>query len=524
MSTKVDKQLFVMPDNTTEITTLLSDTPIPWQHEEQHTYTVEYYDTFDWRLYVAGLSIELQKQKQGQTFLVCKRIDAITAIYQVPYTQHPDFVWNLPPTWHNLLEPIIKMRKLLPLFSMQAKIELFHFLNKDEKTVARLQKEVRIITKKKKSKLTLKSKEMCALMLLPLRGYENYWLELYQFLHDKGFKNTAKAPLFLDKSLQYLDKKPLDYYSKLNLTIDPSMDAKTATLYILQELLKTMKANEKGTIKNIDSEFLHDFRVAIRRTRSALSQIKGVFADNVVDEFKQKYALLGQWTGATRDMDVYLLKFSAYQQSLPVAIQKDLQPLYSFLEHKQKMEQKALRRLLMSKQYHDIMESWEHFLYSDSNYKEDNALRPITEVANERIWKMYKRVVKEGKGIYDDTPAEALHELRKSCKKLRYLMEFFSSLYDKNKIKALIKVLKVLQENLGDFQDFEVQVYHLRHFATEMREQRAIPVETIMAMGVLVEHLLAGQYQARREFSQRFKEFILIENQTLFRDLFQGAK
>ncbi|MFC1662475.1 CHAD domain-containing protein, partial [Gemmatimonadota bacterium] len=38
-----------------------------------------------------------------------------------------------------------------------------------------------------------------------------------------------------------------------------------------------MRANEVGMLKNLDSEFLHDFRVAVRRTRSGLTQLKGVF-------------------------------------------------------------------------------------------------------------------------------------------------------------------------------------------------------------------------------------------------------
>ena len=41
--------------------------------------------------------------------------------------------------------------------------------------------------------------------------------------------------------------------------------------------LQTLRINEDGVRKDLDSEFLHDFRVAVRRTRSALSQIKGVF-------------------------------------------------------------------------------------------------------------------------------------------------------------------------------------------------------------------------------------------------------
>jgi len=58
------------------------------------------------------------------------------------------------------------------------------------------------------------------------------------------------------------------------------MRADIAGKYIYSHLLKAIKANEQGTIADTDSEFLHDFRVAVRRTRAGLSQIKGILAAN----------------------------------------------------------------------------------------------------------------------------------------------------------------------------------------------------------------------------------------------------
>ena len=94
-----------------------------------------------------------------------------------------------------------------------------------------------------------------------------------------------------------------------------------------------------------------------------------------------------------------------------------------------------------------------------------NAARPIHELASRRILKMYKRVLKEGRAIGPETSPEHLHELRKSCKKLRYLIEFFVSLYSKNSAKAVIKSLKLLLDNLGNYQDLEVQAGKLRGLA-----------------------------------------------------------
>ena len=54
-----------------------------------------------------------------------------------------------------------------------------------------------------------------------------------------------------------------------------------------------------------------------------------------------------------------------------------------------------------------------------------SAALPIEAVAGERIRKVYRRMVRDGSAIDDDSPAEALHDLRKRGKELRYLLELF---------------------------------------------------------------------------------------------------
>jgi len=133
-------------------------------------------------------------------------------------------------------------------------------------------------------------------------------------------------------------------------------------------------------------------------------------------------------------------------------------------------------------------------------------------------------VMKEGRAINRDSPAEALHELRKSCKKLRYLMEFFQSLYPGRGFRRLLKSVKVLLDNLGDFQDFEVQAHTLRGFAEQMSEEGKADADTLIAMGILVGDLLEGQAQARAEFAERFANFSEKENRRAFKRLFKPGK
>ena len=56
-------------------------------------------------------------------------------------------------------------------------------------------------------------------------------------------------------------------------------------------------ANRPGTIDDIDPEFLHDFRVAVRRTRSVLGHAKDVLPADVLDWSRDGFRSLGQVTG-----------------------------------------------------------------------------------------------------------------------------------------------------------------------------------------------------------------------------------
>ena len=111
----------------------------------------------------------------------------------------------------------------------------------------------------------------------------------------------------------------------------------------------------------------------------------------------------------------------------------------------------------------------------------------MQELASHRITRVYRKMVKMGRAIDDDSPAEDLHELRKVGKELRYLLEFFASLYPADVVKPFIKTLKGLQDQLGRFQDREVQANALRELAPEVAEPA-----TVMAMGVLVERFMQG--------------------------------
>ncbi len=475
-----------------------------------------YYDSFDWRVYGAGGVIVASGQEPVR-FLEWRNRNTGALLERQPLTGDlPRFVWDFSAGgFQARLQPIMEMRALLPIVELESQARVYRLLNKDEKTVLRLVLE-------QCGSRNPESKEFVPmgryLRLLPVKGYDRPYEKMQAFLRSR-FELNESAPVPLDAALAALGRRAADYSSKLDFKLVPDQRSDVVTKQILLHLLNVMESNIPGTLQDLDSEFLHDLRVAVRRSRSALSQIRDVFPEHEIEGFKSRLAWVGQVSGPTRDMDVYLLDFSTYQNTLPPQYRQDLEPLREFLIAHQKIEQQQLANKLKSPHFRTLLKDWREFLETPPPKVAlpPNAVRPIREVADRRIKKMFQLVLDEGLAIHGESAAEELHELRKSCKKLRYLMEFFQSLYGHKEIRPLIKELKRLLDNLGDFQDLEVQAEKLRDFAHQMVEEGTVPADTLLAMGMLVDDLLARQHRAYLEFFGRFAEFASRENRNLFR-------
>ncbi len=471
-----------------------------------------FYDTFDWRLFNRSLVLRQAGQK-----LTLEPISGGESLNDLAGTSSPVFAWDLPKnSVRQRLEPIIKMRALLPMADLHIRSRTYRILNKEEKTVARLvTTEARTAGEKNEAVLGTYA------TLRPVRGYPKYSRKLAKRLGRVGTETPMLEDLYFS-ALERADQKPGSYSGKLNLQLKPKKRSDASAKVILRYLFEIMKANEAGIKADIDTEYLHDYRIAIRRTRSALSQIRNVFPTKVTEHFKQEFRTLGQLTNQLRDLDVYLLSEGEFQARLPEAMREDIVPLFDYLRLLRKRALEEVIEGLLSSEYARPMNEWEEFLNEPIPKKPDaaNATMPIIELARKRIYKRYRRVIRDGDYILTHTQDELLHALRIECKKLRYLMEFFASLFPRKKMARLIKQLKKLQDNLGDFNDLSVQQEYLMHMAEDLPIDDPRSRKALVATGYLVENLGHRQKEVKANFADTFTEFASPANQKSFRQLF----
>ncbi len=475
---------------------------------------VMFFDTFDWRLFNKSLVLWAFGNK-----LLLRKLAKSDFLHQTDITAFPAFIWDFPEgELKKQLAPVIKMRALLKLVELHASVTPYLILDQNQKTVARLAyEEIRPSRNKNTPALA------AFWWLKAVRGYSKYSRNLARHFQASGLTIKKKEDLFF-KALEVVNKKPGSYSAKVAIKLDPDMRSDEATKIILRFLLNVMKINAANLEKDFDTEILHDFRVAIRRTRSALGQIKNVFPEKTTNRFKKDFAFVGKLSNALRDLDVYLLDEGKYKAMLPPVLCDDIDPLFDHLRKKRSRALQIVLRSLKSKKYARIIQDWENFLKKPSQdlATKLNAELPVIDLARKRIYKKYRSVVKAGSLILKNTEDDMLHMLRIECKKLRYLIEFFCSLYPPKKINILIEQLKKLQDNLGDFNDLCVQVEYLQKISEELPAIQQQAKKTLVAIGSLIGTLDRRRQMVKDAFAKTFTDFASPANQEFFRELFDS--
>ncbi|MBM4200022.1 MAG: CHAD domain-containing protein [Gammaproteobacteria bacterium] len=305
----------------------------------------------------------------------------------------------------------------------------------------------------------------------------------------------------------------------------PDQRADIALRQILGTLFNVMSANEAGIIGNIDTEFLHDFRVAIRRSRAALGQLKGVFPARSIARYTRDLAWLGEITGPARDLDVYLLNFAELQGLLPAPVRDELEPLRALLSRESAAAHAALVRCLASPRYLRFKSQWPEFLARPGPRRPaaPNALEAIGSLSARRIWTLYRRIARASGAVDADTPSEQIHALRKTCKKLRYLLEFVQPFHETEQIRRPIRDLKVLQDHLGAFQDAEVQMAYLRAWFARLRQDPRVSSQTLLALGMLFGRFEQIQAARRAEIPGALRHFARKDDRNRFKAMFKLA-
>jgi CHAD domain-containing protein len=494
-----------------------------------------WFDTFDWLLYRAGLLLEYVPARRGGELRLAAAANPDQSLVCQPVTgwrpgsPHP--VTDLPDDGPLAarIAAIVFPRALLPVAAVAGAVTVTRLLNADGKTVARLILESPAVVSADRPRLPPR------LAITEVRGYPGQARRAARIVAQAPGIQPADDAILTD-ALAALGRRPGDYSSKIDAPVSEAMPAAESIAVILLRLLDTLEANVGGVIRDVDTEFLHDMRVSVRRTRAALKLLGGVLVaaaavtEDELGRFTADFKWLGDLTTPTRDLDVHLLGFDGLAAGLVAARPEDLEPLRSFLHRRRSREYRALVRGLRSPRFEALTAEWRKTLLAarDAESIEPQGAGPgrsgtTRELTADRTLRTFRRVARRGGAITPASPHESLHDLRKRCKELRYMLEFFAPLHDPATYGKVVSDLKRLQDCLGQFQDSEVQIAEIRTLAEAMLAADAAPAVTLLAMGEITSGIIVRQGAARADFERRFAAFAGVDGQRRMAALLRGG-
>jgi CHAD domain-containing protein len=475
-------------------------------------------DSFDGRLRAEGLRAERPAGRSGGPLTLH---EPGAAVRRADVGRAPRYLVDELPEGplRERLAGVLEERALLPAVRVRSVVQALAVVNGDAKTVVRLtiEQAEAVVAGGKRVPLAPR------LSVQPVLGYDADHERVLRVLHDGLGLEAAEQPLF-DAAVIAAGGLPEGVSTKPRVELARGTRTDAAAAEVLTRLLEIAEVNVPGTLHDLDTEFLHDLRVSIRRARSVLRELKRVHDPAERSKLRDELKWAQQLTGPVRDLDVQLLEWGDLVALLPPERAPELEPLRALLAARRARELTKLKRGLRGKRFADTLDAWRALASAapatEAQAEErPDAARPIEAVAGERIRKVFRRMVRDGSAIDDASPPESLHDLRKRGKELRYLLELFGSPFPKSVVKPTISTLKDLQGVLGRFQDRAVQIELLAEIRDELAAAPGGPA-ALMALGAARDALVADQQAARDEFADTFAVFAAGKQRKLVRDAF----
>lgn len=490
------------------------DYEIAW--ERPRTVGRAYVDTADLRLHRKGITLVHDRSGRASTSdtlrLLTAEVDSRRPVEAIEWPAYPEV---LPEPLRADVRSAASIRALLPACAARVRIRAARVLDDERKTVVRLYWEEPTLVEPARAALEP------WVYLQPVRGYDEHSSRVLELLAQAGLTRSTEAEpevVFRHGGVQYQARGR-------GRPIDAGQPADAAVATALLNFLDAIEANVDGTVEDIDTEFLHDLRVGVRRTRSLLGLAGDVLPSRSATRFPPRFKWLGDLTAANRDLDVYLLDFDQLTAALTVTDPADLEPFRAHLRKVRTIRRRGMVRGLRSARLANLLQEWRAALTAIAEGDAEGASeRTVGQFADERIAKAHRRVVKRARKITVDSPAEDVHDLRKRCKELRYLLEVFTAVYDRKAARRAIRDLRRLQDTLGAFQDGQVQGKLLRTYAEEMLAAGTATAPCLLGMGELVVRLGEKQHWAQGELVGELGQYLDAESTQRVLDLTGGAR
>lgn len=209
-------------------------------------------------------------------------------------------------------------------------------------------------------------------------------------------------------------------------------------------------------------EAIHDARIVIRELRAALGMLEEApeFDAARLRAHRKGLRRLGRLLGETRDLDVLLDRLRT--ETAAGFSTGELVPMLDLLAHDRDRSNRRLLRELDRPRTERLLQNVRHLgrgKRGGANGQSNGRVPLVRHFAGSAIWRRYEEVL-AFEAAMPKADAQTLHQLRISCKHLRYVLEpFVGDTSD----HSLITLLKDAQKQLGALHDTVLAAETVQH-------------------------------------------------------------
>jgi len=257
-------------------------------------------------------------------------------------------------------------------------------------------------------------------------------------------------------------------------------------------------------LKDPNEEQIHDIRTAVRRLRASNQTLpKTLRNKNELEEFVAKSKELFSLNSKIRDYDIILELMSKYTEDVSSSKRDQQQVSHSSqaianvvksLEPLRKRKLSASKELAVELRKLDVP-TLDNDKINKSRKKLKKRFNKVVGRFANTIEKNYPVVLSSPKRLAE------LHEMRKDCKKLRYLLELLPGSTDgkddgKDKVSQLIEELEKVQDMLGTIHDYDTTIAYTKKYIENHPRDRS-------SLSNIVKYL----YEDRQKKFEQFTEY-----------------
>ena len=246
---------------------------------------------------------------------------------------------------------------------------------------------------------------------------------------------------------------------------------------VLSRQALALRTNVDGAALDLDPEFVHDLRVATRRSRAALRLFRPLLDEERAAALRAELTWAAGVLGAVRDLDVLLdrLRGQLARTGVPRSAARWV---LGRLQRERRAAQAALVEALRSSRFAALVEALDAVKASPP----DGWPATAADWGAAAIRRAARRVGRWQAAAGEPTGAE-LHRLRIAFKRFRYTCEFFADALG-DEVREAIRELVRFQDILGAHQDAVVALHRLDGLVGAAAGSGARPA-LLVALGAL---------------------------------------